>query len=129
MLARSNRITKPADFRNTLGSGVRVRSQCISVHAVTGQTNPVDSQPKIGFVVGRACGSAVVRNRIKRRLKAVSRNLIPSLQPGVSVVVRAFPAASNADFATLESELTNNVAMIIQKLGRKSLAKSDKSGD
>ncbi len=50
--------------------------------------------PRVGFVVSKAVGNAVVRNRTKRRLRAVIATELTGIPAGVDVVVRAQPAAS-----------------------------------
>jgi ribonuclease P protein component len=57
----------------------------------------------VGFVVGRAVGSAVVRNRVKRRLRHSSGPLVGV--SGWELVLRANPAAAEADTATLRRDL------------------------
>jgi ribonuclease P protein component len=60
----------------------------------------------VGFVVSKAVGGAVVRNRTKRRLSALVRPLLPGLAPGTRVVVRAQPAAAPAPTSVLGQDLT-----------------------
>jgi len=54
--------------------------------------------------VGRAVGSAVVRNRVKRQLRAAWRGLRPRVEP-VDCVVVVRPAAVGLGFAALASAL------------------------
>jgi ribonuclease P protein component len=60
----------------------------------------------VGFVVSKAVGGAVVRNRTKRRLRALVRPLLPRLAPGTRMVVRAQPAAALAPTSALGADLT-----------------------
>jgi len=50
--------------------------------------------PQVGFVVSKAVGGAVVRNRVKRRLRELSRPLVMAMPQRWSVVVRALPTAA-----------------------------------
>jgi ribonuclease P protein component len=50
-------------------------------------------------------GTAVVRNRVKRRLRAAMAARLGALPPGALVVVRANPPAGQADGATLIADL------------------------
>ena len=54
-----------------------------------------DGGVRVGFVVSKAVGGAVVRNRVKRRLRALVRPLVLSSDNGCDVVVRALPAAAS----------------------------------
>ncbi len=60
---------------------------------------------RFGFIVSKQVGTAVVRNTVRRRLKAVCAEALTQVRPGTDVVVRALPAAASADFAQLRSEV------------------------
>jgi ribonuclease P protein component len=60
----------------------------------------------VGFVVSKAVGGAVVRNRTKRRLRALVRPLLGGVVPGTRLVVRAQPVAALAPTSALGSDLT-----------------------
>jgi len=74
-----------------------------------------DDPPKIGFVVSRAVGSAVVRNRVKRRLRELMRGYLQLLPGGSLLVVRANPMAARAD----QSDLAADLGLVISKLMRR----------
>ena len=58
-------------------------------------TSGFDDEPaRVGFVVSRAVGSAVTRNRVKRRLRHLMRERVAGLDRGSLLVVRANPAAA-----------------------------------
>ena len=59
----------------------------------------------VGFAVSKAVGGAVVRNRVRRRLRAIIAGELVSLPAGAHVVVRALPAAASASFAALSSDV------------------------
>lgn len=63
---------------------------------------PDDADPdlRVGFVVSKAVGVAVVRNRVKRRLRHLVRERLGDLPRGL-LVVRAQPAAAQASYAEL----------------------------
>jgi len=50
-------------------------------------------------VVSKSCGSAVARNRIKRRLRSAAR--AAELEPGIDYVIIANPQVSDAPFDQL----------------------------
>lgn len=81
------------------------------VHLVTANVDKATSGPevpepaRVGFVVSKAVGSAVTRNRVKRRLRHLMRARVGSLADGSVLVVRAMPAAAGATYRDLGGEL------------------------
>ncbi len=60
-----------------------------------------DGPVRFGFIVAKNVGTAVVRNRVRRRFRAAGRELLPSLDGGRDIVVRALPGSDALDWATL----------------------------
>lgn len=65
---------------------------------------------RFGMATGRVLGSAVVRNRIRRRIREVLRALEPDIQPGWDVLLIARPALVGTDQGTLLSTLRRQLA-------------------
>ena len=83
------------DFRDTLRHGVRCGRTSLVVHA---RRSPLASS-RAGFIVSKAVGNAVNRNRVKRRLRHLVAAALPSVPFSVDVVVRALPPATTEDLA------------------------------
>src|SRR5262249_32650867 len=73
------RVRDPASFR-LLARGRRRRSGVLEVSAVR-LGDPTDP-PRVAYAVGRRIGNAVVRNRVRRRLRAAVQESVSLLQPG-----------------------------------------------
>ena len=58
----------------------------------------------VGFSVSKKVGGAVIRNLIKRRLRAAFREELPGLKPGLYVIA-ARSAAAGAKYQTLSKSL------------------------
>jgi ribonuclease P protein component len=71
-----------------------------------------DLPPRVGLVVSKAVGNAVVRNRTKRRLRAIAATRLSGIPDGYDVVVRANPAAAKATYAELDDALTRQLAKV-----------------
>ncbi|WP_076829903.1 MULTISPECIES: ribonuclease P protein component [unclassified Frankia] len=102
MLPRGSRVRTKSDHAILGRSGRRIRAGSIVVHSMH---TDVDSPPRAGFVVGRRVGNAVVRNRVRRRLREQTRSRLPLLPPGTAVLVRALPEAATATSADLGRSL------------------------
>lgn len=76
-----------------------------------------DLPPRVGFVVSKAVGNAVVRNRTKRRLRASVATRLSGIPSGLDVVVRANPAAARATYAELDSALERQLTRVCEQVG------------
>jgi len=106
VLPQESRMRSSEEFKRTVRSGRRTGSATLSAHLLLAAgVVPEDAGPKVGFVVSRAVGSAVVRNRVKRRLRELMRRRLACLPQGCLLVVRAHPAAAGASQADLAADL------------------------
>jgi ribonuclease P protein component len=67
---------------------------------------------RIGLVVSKAVGNAVVRNRVKRRLRHLLRTRTGALPLGSVVAVRALPASSAMTSDQLGADLDRCLARL-----------------
>lgn len=72
------------------------------VHLLAGDGS---GDARVGFVVSRSVGTAVVRNRVKRRLREIVRGRVRDLPAGSLVVVRAHPSAATLASGQLRQDL------------------------
>lgn len=72
--------------------------------------SPGDGTPRFGFIVSKQVGGAVVRNTVRRRLKAVCAEALSDVPSGADVVIRALPSAATAPYAELRSEVRRCLA-------------------
>jgi ribonuclease P protein component len=85
------------------------------VHANTADTR-AGQPPRVGFVVSKAVGGAVVRNRTKRVLRGLMRERLTGLPEGTDVVVRANPPAAGASTPTLAGELDRLLPVVVRRV-------------
>jgi len=79
------RVRDQRTFRELRHSGTRGRSGPVAVTALVGpKCNSGASGARVAFAVGRRIGPAVVRNRVRRRLRAIATDL--DLAPGAYLV-------------------------------------------
>ncbi|WP_308466753.1 ribonuclease P protein component [Rathayibacter soli] len=109
MLAKGNRVTRGADYRAVVRRGAKSSSQHLVTYA---QRVAGSSTVRFGFIVGKTVGIANRRNLVRRRLKALSAQLLPTLVPGTDVVIRALPGAAEVSWATLQEEVFRTVGKV-----------------
>jgi len=86
--------------------GVRRRSGPV---VITARLEPDASQARVAYAIGRPVGTAVTRNRVRRRLRAIVRST--ELAPG-SYLVSVSPAASTMTFSELEGHVRRASASV-----------------
>ena len=85
------------------------------VHA--NSTDARAGQPsRVGFVVSKAVGNAVVRNRTKRILRALMSSRMGQLPDGVDVVVRANADLPGTPASTVGQELDKLLATVLRRV-------------
>ncbi len=90
-------LSRPQDFA-AFQAGGTTRSHPL----LTARFRRTDLETtRFGLSTGRALGGAVVRNRVRRRIREALRVMAPSFQPGWDVLIIARPAIVEADLDTL----------------------------
>ena len=98
MLARAHRIVEGDELRRVSRRGTHFRcSLFIASRDVTTSSDPA----RFGFVTSKKVGGAVIRNRVKRRLRALAAQTLRSYPQGYDIVVRAHSDASRATYEEL----------------------------
>lgn len=82
---RTARLTRPADFTRVYGRRQSAASGQLVVYALP--NGLPDGRVRLGLSVSRRIGSAVVRNRWKRRLREAFRLMRPDLPRGLDVII------------------------------------------
>lgn len=78
-------------------------------------TQTSGNPPRVGLIVSKAVGNAVVRHQLSRRLRHTCRELIPSMPSGVDIVIRALPGAQLVPSRCLENWLAECLHRIAAK--------------
>jgi len=70
---------------------------------------PETDPPRVSYAVARPVGGAVVRNRVRRQLRAAVREQRHLLRPGWGYLVRPTAAAADATYRELSSDLRSTL--------------------
>jgi ribonuclease P protein component len=76
-----------------------------------------DPAVRVGYTVTKKIGNAVIRNRLKRRLRAVARAVLPTAAPeGTDLVLIGRSGGLTRDFASLQRDLEKAISRAAKKL-------------
>jgi len=109
-------MRKHSDFSQAVRGGSRAGRELVSGHLLV--RPGCDEPARAGFVVTRAVGGAVVRNRVRRQLRHLARGYLGSLPAGSLLVVRANPRTATARQADLAADLDLVIGTLLRRQGR-----------
>jgi ribonuclease P protein component len=99
---RSSRILRSADFRTVYDNGIRFSTPLFAAFCLARTDSGDRGGARLGLTVPRALGGAVVRNRIKRRLREAFRRQRARIGAQWDIVVNPRRAALTAPFPEIE---------------------------
>lgn len=134
MLSARHRLRRSADFSAVIRHGARAGRSALVVHLLPadpvdpnhradpadapGTSGESDGPALVGYVVPRTVGTAVVRNQVTRRLRALCADRIERsglFPPGSRVVIRALPTAAVTSYSELGAQLDSALAGALRK--------------
>lgn len=95
------RITASELYRLAYREGTRISDGLLVVYA---RPNGLATR-RLGIAVPGRVGTAVWRNRVKRRLREAGRDALRAMPEGTDVVIVARPQAADAPFAALQESV------------------------
>jgi len=113
-LPRTARLLRRADFERVYRAGKKHFTGSLTVFFAPRPLS--QGGPRVGLTVGRALGGAVVRNRIRRRLREAVRLCRGALRASVDLVLHPRKSVLDAEFTRLCSEVGGAFAAIAAKL-------------
>ncbi|MBV8393735.1 MAG: ribonuclease P protein component [Alphaproteobacteria bacterium] len=103
--ARPGRLPNRRDFLR-VQAGKRCAMPGFVLQAAPAPQDLERPRIRVGFTVSRKVGNAVIRNRVRRRLREVARLVIPvRARPDLDYVLVGRQAALSRDFGVLQQEL------------------------
>ncbi|WBQ05502.1 ribonuclease P protein component [Kribbella sp. CA-293567] len=112
MLPASNRLRRSDEFRRAVRTGRRAGRRAVVVHLLPG-SGPTAEPARVGFVVNKAVGNAVLRNRVHRRLRALMAAQLSGLPAGSLTVVRALPPSAASSYDELADDLAGALRRVL----------------
>src|SRR6059058_2678539 len=99
--SKDRRLTKASEYKRVKRDGLARRGKLLMLNVV-----PVENSGpcRVGFVTSRRVGDAVVRNRVRRRMREIVRHHQHDLREDFWVVLVARRDAADAPYGALEHE-------------------------
>jgi ribonuclease P protein component len=112
---RNVRLLRHADFQVVYQTGRKHFSgNMTAFYRESGRS----AGPRVGFTVGKVLGGAVVRNRIRRRMRAAVRRHLGELARPLDLVLHPRKSVLTLEFAKLEAEIAKVFAAVQKGKGR-----------
>jgi ribonuclease P protein component len=105
------RIRKKSDFTGLYGQGSRFRGQYFTLVFLRNELG----HARLAVVASRKVGTAIVRNRVKRRFRELFRREKGLLREPLDLIVIARPEASRAAWTDLRDAYISAVTTISRK--------------
>ncbi len=113
----ADRLRKSGEFLKLQRRGARYQSEHLVLYGLGGAK---DERSRLGITVSRRVGNAVVRNRLKRRVRECYRLQLRAMLPaGVAIVVIARKGAGELGWIALHAELLDSVTKLRRNLASK----------
>jgi ribonuclease P protein component len=112
---RDARLLKHADFQAVYKNGRKHFSGNMTAFY---RQNDRAAGPRVGFTVGKVLGGAVVRNRIRRRMRSAVRQHLRELAAPLDLVLHPRKSVLTLKFAQLDAEIVQVFAAVQRGKGR-----------
>jgi ribonuclease P protein component len=100
------RLKKRADFLRVASVRRKWAAPGLVLQAACEPTDQGNGGVRVGFTVTKKVGNSVIRNRVKRRLRAIAQDLMPdNAVPGWDYVMIGRHTTINRDYKDLQSDL------------------------
>jgi len=113
VLSADRRLRRRDEFTSAIRAGRRVGRGGVVVHLAVTPVVAYADRPAVaraGFIVPKAVGTAVVRNRVRRQLRHLVRDRIDQLPAGSDLVIRVLPEATGRTYGQLAADLDAAIA-------------------
>jgi len=98
---KAKKLTRTAEFDRVREEGRKFRGSFLTLGVLPGAGA---GKMRAGFITSRRTGGAVVRNRLRRRLREIVRHHQHAIADRTWLVIIASPHAGRASYAELEAE-------------------------
>jgi len=112
---RRHRLSRSRDFDAVYRQGRSVSTRSLTLHWFA-RGEDLDGSARVGLAIPRAVGSAVVRNRLKRQLRAVWPEVADEAPRGCDYVLVARPGLAEPATTRGQEWLVEQVREVLGKV-------------
>jgi ribonuclease P protein component len=113
---RDDRLRKRREFEECYASGVRVSGRFLQLFV---HWKGAQGSARLGISIPKRAGKAVIRNRLRRRIREIFRRNRALLgTAGMDLVIQCRPQAASASFPRLLADYSDSVARARQRRAR-----------
>lgn len=112
MLKQENRLKKRKDFAYIYRRGRSFASRRVAINYAKSRNM---DELLVGFSVSKKIGNAVVRNRVKRKMREIVRQNLHSIPCGYRIIFNGRIAIAKSSY----SEISDDILYLIRKLDQK----------
>jgi ribonuclease P protein component len=98
---KTARLFRATEFARLKREGVSFHGKFMVLSVLK---NLPEAEVRVGLITSRRVGGAVVRNRVRRRLREIVRAARPGIRAGTWLILIARQAAASATFQGLSAE-------------------------
>jgi ribonuclease P protein component len=110
----AQRLRSSRQFEAVYSRGARVHSSTLVLYGLLNNLG----YPRLGVTVSRKIGKAVVRNRVKRRIREIFRTRLQASRSGIDLVVNAKRPIVAAPYLLIRKELQDSLTRLTRILGK-----------
>ena len=104
-------LKNQTDFRNLTKKGHRINTKYFKLIILTPDIGV--NKIRLGLVINKKTGKAVLRNTVKRRIKEIFRNISKTSNTGIDVLLIAKKEISNLSFNELREKILDSTGKYI----------------
>lgn len=103
-MRKSYRVKKEREFQKVFQEGASVANRKFVVYRLASSDQP---HFRVGLSVGKKVGNAVIRNRVKRLIRAALQELKPEIKEPLDFIIIARPSTKEMTYAETKQNLVH----------------------
>jgi ribonuclease P protein component len=113
MIPKTHRVRKTREFERVFSSRQSVYGRFVRISYIYGVVNITRCAVVISTKVSK---KAVIRNKIKRRVRIIITRLLPELLPPLDLVIVCLPTSIEANIKEFEEDIRKTLEKVYKKV-------------